>query len=59
MSVPDMAGTVFEEVKDQVLEKDTNTVGIVVAVLLGILSLLILLIWTRKKKLGRGHFSFV
>ena len=59
MSVPDMAGTVFEEVKDQVLEKDTNTVGIVVAVLLGILSLLILLIWTRKKKLGRGQFSFV
>ena len=59
MSVPDMAGTVFEEVKDQVLEKDTNTVGIVVAVLLGILSLLILLIWTRKKTLGRGQFSSV
>jgi len=59
MSVPDMAGTVFEEVKDQVLEKDTNTVGIVVAVLLGILSLLILLIWTRKKKLGRGQFTSV
>ena len=59
MSVPDIAGTVFSEVKDQVLEKDTNTVGIVVAVLLGILSLLILLIWTRKKTLGRGQFSSV
>ena len=57
MSVPDMAGTVFEEVKDQVLEKDTNTVGIVVAVLLGILSLLILLIWTRKKTFGSDLWS--
>ena len=42
-----------EEVKDHVLEKDTDTKGIVAAVLLGILSLIIWLIWTRKKTFGR------
>ena len=42
-----------EEVKDHFLEKDTDTKGIVAAVLLGILSLIIWLIWTRKKTFGR------
>ena len=47
-------GNMFEEMKDQILSKDTNTIGIVVALLLGFLTLVLLFIWTRRKSLGRG-----
>eukprot|EP00092_Neocalanus_flemingeri_P014074 GFUD01015183.1.p1 GENE.GFUD01015183.1~~GFUD01015183.1.p1 ORF type:complete len:258 (-),score=94.38 GFUD01015183.1:119-892(-) len=45
--------SMFEEMKDQILANDTNTIGIVVALLVGFLTLVLLFIWTRRKSLGR------
>ena len=45
-------GSIFEEMKDQVME-DTNTVGIAVGLLVGFITLMLLFIWTRRKSLGR------
>jgi hypothetical protein len=47
-------GSMFEEMKDQILAKDSNTIGIVVALLVGLITLVLLFIWTRRKSLGRG-----
>ena len=46
----------FEEIKDQILDNDPNTIGILVGVLVGLVTLLIFFIWTRRKSLGRGVF---
>ena len=43
-------GSIFEEMKDQVME-DTNTVGIAVGLLVGFITLMLLFIWTRRKSL--------
>jgi len=43
----------FEEIKDQILDNDPNTIGILVGVLVGLVTLLIFFIWTRRKSLGR------
>jgi len=43
----------FEEIKDQMLSGDDNTIGIVVALAIGFLTLILLFIWTRRKSLGR------
>ena len=52
MSGPDVGGSMFEDMKDQVLDKDSNTVGIVVGLLVGLLCLIFFFIWTRRKILG-------
>merc|ERR1712142_1447051 len=46
-------GSVFEEMKDQVLDKDANTIGILMGAVVGLITLLILFVWTRRKSLGR------
>ena len=46
--------SMFEELKDQIMGDDSNTVGIIVALLVGLVMLVILFIWTRRKNLGRG-----
>jgi len=43
----------FEELKDQILLSDDNTIGIVVGLAVGFLTLILLFIWTRRKSLGR------
>jgi len=43
----------FEEIKDQILAKDSNTIGMMVGLLVGLITLLVLLIWNRRKSLGR------
>ena len=48
----------FEELKDQILLSDDNTIGIVVGLAVGFLTLILLFIWTRRKSLGRGKISF-
>jgi len=52
-SSTDKQGSVFEEMKDQVLDKEANTIGILVGVVVGLITLLILFVWTRRKSLGR------
>ena len=51
--------SVFEELKDQMMANESNTVGIIVALLVGLVMLVILFIWTRRKNLGRGSSSLV
>ena len=47
-------GSMFEEIKDQIMAKDSNTIGIMVGLLVGLITLLLLFIWSRRKSLGRG-----
>ena len=51
---PSQGGSMFEEIKDQILAKDSNTIGIMVGLLVGLITLLLLFIWNRRKSLGRG-----
>jgi len=46
-------GSMFEEMKDQILAKDSNTIGLMVGLLVGLVTLLLLFIWNRRKSLGR------
>jgi len=46
-------GSTFEEMKDQILDNETNTIGIAVGLLVGLITLIVLFIWTRRKSLGR------
>jgi len=44
----------FEETKEKLVANDPQTIGIVVALFIGLLTLVVLFLWSRKKKYGRG-----
>ena len=48
-------GSMFEEMKDQILKDETNTIGIAIGLLVGLITLIVLFIWRRRKSLGRGE----
>ena len=54
MSSSTKQGSMFEELKDQMLDNEANTIGIAVGLLVGLITLILLFIWTRRKSLGRG-----
>jgi len=46
-------GSMFEEIKDQILKDESNTIGIAIGLLVGLITLIVLFIWRRRKSLGR------
>ena len=48
-------GSMFEEMKDQILKDESNTIGIAIGLLVGLITLIVLFIWRRRKSLGRGE----
>ena len=50
------AGGFFAEFQERVVARDANAVGILVAALLGLLTLLLFILWTRRRIFGRGEF---
>ena len=47
-------GNKFEEIKEQMISSDSNTIGIAVALLVGLVTLILIFVWTRRRSLGRG-----
>ena len=45
--------SMFEEMKDQILKDESNTIGIAIGLLVGLITLIVLFIWRRRKSLGR------
>jgi hypothetical protein len=48
-------GGFFAEFQDRIVARDPNTIGILVAALLGLLTLVLFLLWTRRRIFGRGE----
>jgi len=48
-----VSGNKFEEIKEQMISSDSNTIGIAVALLVGLVTLILIFVWTRRRSLGR------
>jgi hypothetical protein len=48
-------GGFFAEFQDRIVARDPNTIGILVAALLGLVTLVLFLLWTRRRIFGRGE----
>ena len=45
----------FAEFQDRIVARDPNTIGILVACLVGLLTLILAILWTRRRIFGRGQ----
>jgi hypothetical protein len=53
--LPASSGEFFAEFQDRIVARDPNTIGILVAALLGLVTLVLFLLWTRRRIFGRGE----
>ncbi len=53
--LPASGGGFFAEFQDRIVARDPNTIGILVAALLGLVTLVLFLLWTRRRIFGRGE----
>ncbi len=53
--LPESSGGFFKEFQDRIVARDPNTIGILVAALLGLVTLVLFLLWTRRRIFGRGE----
>ena len=58
MSTAGSSGGFFAEFQDRIVARDPNTIGILVACLVGLLTLILAILWTRRRIFGRGQTVF-
>jgi formate hydrogenlyase subunit 3/multisubunit Na+/H+ antiporter MnhD subunit len=52
-------GGFFAEFQERIVARDPNTIGILVACLVGLLTLVFIFLWTKRRIFGRGHFFLI
>jgi hypothetical protein len=48
-------GGFFAEFQERIVARDPNTIGILVACLVGLLTLVFIFLWTKRRIFGRGE----